>query len=282
MSDEKTSAESYVVGAPRSKRRRLRRLPPSHGGRIPELDQKLRSKRARRRVRRLRKRTARRPLGSRPAPAQASAVGGKRARRQRRPRSRETRRVRPPTPVLRPPPEPDPLFDSARLTVELVPRPLWYKSNIRTVLPREDWDLLRRSVYRRANYLCEICGGRGPAHPIECHEVWQYDEAARTQTLKRMIGLCPACHGVKHKGRSQIVGKGDEAMTHLAAVNGWPSDLAQRYVDLAFHVWARRSGLSGWRLLVNWDVIAADYGVALSFHGSSDYPAEATGAGHMS
>lgn len=255
----------------------MRRLPPTHGDKIPRLDQKLRVKRAARRARRLKKGKGRRPLGRRPTRGLTKTAARNRTRRPRRRRSLEKELVRPPAPLQRPLPEPDPRFDSARLTLELVPRPLWYKSNIRTVLPKEDWDLLRRSVYRRANYLCEICGGRGPNHPIECHEVWRYDEAARTQTLERMIGLCPACHGVKHMGRSQVVGRGDEAMAHLAAVNGWPPDLAQRYVGMAVYVWGRRSGLTGWRLLVNWDEISANYGVTLSLHGSTEYPAESTG-----
>lgn len=275
MSDEKTRAEGYAATSPRSKRKPLRRLPQSHGPEVSKLDSKLRTKRAARRGRRLKKGKARRPLGRRSTPTKPTAPAKSRSQGRRRQKSLETRRLRPPSPLTRPPREPDPSFDSARLKLELVPRPLWYTSNIRTILPKEDWDLLRRAVYRRANYLCEMCGGRGPDHPIECHEVWHYDEGARTQALERMTGLCPSCHGVKHMGRSRIVGKGNEAIAHLAAVNGWPLDLAEKYVDFAFYVWARRSGLPGWRLLVDWDAIANEYKVRLSLTGKAEYLAGA-------
>jgi hypothetical protein len=55
---------------------------------------------------------------------------------------------------------------------------------------------------------CEICGGRGPEHPVECHERWRYNDLIRTQTLVRMIALCPACHQVKHVGLANVRGKG--------------------------------------------------------------------------
>lgn len=268
MSTERTRAEQYSASHVTSKTGRKRGSPRSTSTKVPLLDKKLRAKRAAKRVRRLGRGKGRRPLGRQPARIQSDKT---RQKRNKRRRQRTLLRI---ARALRPAPASDPRFDSAKLTIELVPRSLWYASNIRSILPTQDWDLLRRVVYRRAGYLCEICGGRGPDHPVECHEVWRYDETTRTQVLERMIGLCPACHGVKHMGRSQVVGKGDEALAHLAAVNGWPPDLAQRYVDLAFFVWGKRSSVSGWKLVVDWDAIASDYGVPLSLHGIIEYPAK--------
>ena len=80
------------------------------------------------------------------------------------------------------------------------------------------WDRIRRQVYRQANYRCEVCGGRGPEHPVERHEVWRYDDRARVQALVRMIALCPSCHGVKHMGFAHARGTSAEAREHLARV----------------------------------------------------------------
>lgn len=175
---------------------------------------------------------------------------------------RQRKRVPPPT--------------NAKLSIELVPRPLWYKSNVRTILPRADWDLLRRSQYRRSGYTCDVCGGKGPDHPIECHEVWAYDETKREQTLLRLTGLCPACHECKHMGRARLVGRGKEALVHLREVNGWTPRQADAYVRAAFSEWSRRSAMEGWKLTVDWDSISREYGVQLSLHGSAAYPAEGT------
>lgn len=82
-----------------------------------------------------------------------------------------------------------------RLTVELIPSTSWF-TNVRSHLPTGEWDLVRRAVYRRARYRCEVCGGRGggpdgPNHPVECHEVWAYDDEHHVQRLERLVALCP-------------------------------------------------------------------------------------------
>jgi hypothetical protein len=132
-------------------------------------------------------------------------------------------------------------IDSApRLTIELVPRMCWF-SNVRDRVSREDWDRIRKQVYERAGHHCEVCGGRGSGHPVECHEVWEYDETARVQLLVRMVALCPGCHEVKHIGLAGIKGRGEIAAAHLAGVNGWTPRVTARYIDQAFAVWQERS-----------------------------------------
>ena len=148
-------------------------------------------------------------------------------------------------------------FGDARLTIELVPKTSWY-SNVRSHVSESQWDRLRKPVYQRAQSRCEICGGRGPAHPVECHEVWEYDDEARVQRLAGLIALCPACHGVKHIGRSSIKGKGDDAIEQLMRVNGWTASRAEDYVDLVLDIWKLRSQVP-WRLDLSW---LAERGVA--------------------
>lgn len=151
----------------------------------------------------------------------------------------------------------------ARLTLELVPRTSWF-SNVRTNVTPEQWDHLRHGVYKRADYVCEVCGGRGAQHPVECHEIWQYDDPARTQRLLGLIALCPSCHAVKHFGRTKAIGKGAEALTHLAAVNEWSEKHADEYVGLAFEVWAVRSEVE-WQLDLGW---LTSQGIAVNAEGA--------------
>lgn len=68
------------------------------------------------------------------------------------------------------------------LTIELVPSTSWY-SNVRSMVKPEEWDILRRISYKEAQYRCKICHGQGTKHPVECHEIWEYDDAKHTQTL---------------------------------------------------------------------------------------------------
>lgn len=157
-------------------------------------------------------------------------------------------------------PLPEPTY---KLRIELVPETSW-GSNLRKALSRVDWDKLRKSCYRQAGYRCEICGGKGPVHPVECHEVWEYEDIdyvegeplpegglVYTQTLKKLEALCPACHEVKHIGLAELRGRFLQALGHLMNVNGWESGQAFAHLDEARRLWADRSSFK-WELDLSW------------------------------
>lgn len=133
-----------------------------------------------------------------------------------------------------------------KLTIELVPETCWV-SNVRTCVSERDWDRIRKASYKVAGNKCEICKGQGPTHPVECHEVWAYDDKTRIQKLERMISLCPSCHRVKHFGLSQLRGLGQITLSHLAKINEWDLTKAHLYTVWAMEVWEERSGKT-WRL----------------------------------
>jgi len=136
------------------------------------------------------------------------------------------------------------------LTVELVPQTCWF-SNVRDHVSKKTWDMLRQSTYQEAGYVCEICGGRGSRWPVECHEMWHYDDDKHIQTLVGLIALCPSCHAVKHIGLSGLQGKGAEAEAHLARVNGWTKEETATYLEQVWHIWEKRSRYE-WRLDLTW------------------------------
>ena len=138
----------------------------------------------------------------------------------------------------------------AKLGVELVPVTCWY-SNVRSGLPTKEWDRLRKLSYAEADYKCEICGGKGTKHPVECHEIFEYDDENKVQTLRGLVALCPKCHRVKHIGKAQIDGLYGEARQHLADVNGWSIAKAEKYVIQQFEVWQKRS-MYQWKLDLGW------------------------------
>lgn len=126
------------------------------------------------------------------------------------------------------------------LTIELVPKTCWY-TNVRSNVSRREWERLKRIVFKRARYACEICGGRGDRWPVECHEVFAYDDARHVQKLVGLLALCPRCHEVKHIGLVGVRGKRGDAVAHLAAVNGWSREDAELYIEACFEIWYRRS-----------------------------------------
>jgi len=133
-----------------------------------------------------------------------------------------------------------------KLSIELVPQTSWW-TNVRSMVSRKTWDIIRRQTYAEANYCCEICGGKGTKHPVECHEIWHYDDKKGIQKLLKMIALCPKCHEVKHIGLSSIRGRLKEATTHLAKINGWNEQEANVYIDDAFKIWHGRNCIK-WKI----------------------------------
>ena len=127
-----------------------------------------------------------------------------------------------------------------KLTIELVPQTAWY-SNVRSNVTSAEWDVLRKACYKAAGYKCECCGGKGPKHPVECHEIWENDDELFKQTLLGLIALCPDCHMCKHIGLAQIKGNYGKALAHLSKVNGITLKEAEVYVGESFDVWEKRS-----------------------------------------
>ena len=147
------------------------------------------------------------------------------------------------------------------LFIELVPQSSW-GDNVRSRLKTSDWDRIRKAEYRRADYKCEICGGTGIEQgckwPVECHEIWDYNDRTHVQSLVRLIALCPKCHHAKHFGRAELMGDREEVIEHLMTVNQWTRVDAERHVKDAMLTWDRRSR-HPWTLELSW--LEKNYGI---------------------
>jgi len=137
-----------------------------------------------------------------------------------------------------------------QLIIELVPKTSWF-INVRSMVSTEDWDTLRKESYRNSNYKCEICSGVGEQHPVECHEIWQYNDEKHIQKLLGLISLCPRCHETKHIGLANSRGRGEIAKEHLAKVNNWTKQKTDRYVSNCFTEWKKRSKFK-WEIDLTW------------------------------
>ena len=126
------------------------------------------------------------------------------------------------------------------LEIELVPDTSWF-NNVRAVVTRAQWDSIRKRVYSAAYDTCEICGGIGPKHPVECHEIWNYDDSKKLQKLEGMIALCPACHRVKHFGLARVRGLEAQTLRHFMKINKLTQKKATQYITQAFETLAARS-----------------------------------------
>jgi hypothetical protein len=132
------------------------------------------------------------------------------------------------------------------LEIELVPAYSWF-NNVRSAVSRPQWDVIRKQVYSQAYDKCQICGGVGKRHPVECHEIWSYDSLKKLQKLEGMIALCPDCHTVKHMGLAEVQGRGEKALQHFMKVNKLTRKQALTEVEKAFMLWSVMSA-SEWKV----------------------------------
>lgn len=145
-----------------------------------------------------------------------------------------------------------------KLEVELVPQSMFF-NNVRAAVTKAEWDLIKKKVSTKAKYVCEICGNVGPKHPVECHEIWHYDDTKLIQKLTGMIALCPNCHMCKHIGFAELNGKLDIAIKHMMSINKMKKKTIEDYLVKSFEKWRERSKKQ-WKLDIS---VLADYGIKL-------------------
>mgnify|MGYP003306536376 CR=1 FL=1 len=136
-----------------------------------------------------------------------------------------------------------------KLTFELVPEECWY-SNLRSILKPKDWDIVRRNAYARANGRCSICNQR--TNRLEAHEKWSYDEENALQKLEDVVALCHRCHEVKHISRTQLIGRGMEAMEQFMRVNKCSQMDYHAALGEANEEYLRRNRVVGWVTDISW------------------------------
>ncbi len=132
-----------------------------------------------------------------------------------------------------------------KLEIDLVPQTTWYK-NLRKVLPKYEWDKIRKNVYAKFNYLCAICGDRGR---MNCDEMWEFDDNNNVQKLKGLQAVCDNCHHIKHMGFVNIqISNGawpesmlDDLTRHFVKVNNVTVHEFNRHLSEASKIWRERS-----------------------------------------
>ncbi len=153
-----------------------------------------------------------------------------------------------------------------RLHVEMVPYTCWF-SNVRDHATATQWSTIKEWCYKRAGYRCEVCDEtglhQGRKHNVEAHEIWDYNDETLTQTLIGLIALCPACHNVKHYGRSIHIGTDKSARMKLKEVNRWSAVEVVAHCNEAIRNWQRRS-LSHWTL--NMDYLKTEFNLDVQIH----------------
>ncbi len=112
-------------------------------------------------------------------------------------------------------------------------------------MTREEWDTLRKRVYTDYGNRCGVCGN---PPPLECHELWDYDDKKHVQKLTGFIALCRLCHAVKHMGLTELRARNAEAVKeHFLKINQCDRKTFENERKIAFELFEKRSK-HGWKI----------------------------------
>lgn len=145
------------------------------------------------------------------------------------------------------------------LEIQLIPSTSFYK-NVRQIVTKKQWKIICSQVYSKYYHQCSICNDVGKNHPVEGHEVWEYDDKNHIQILKEIVALCPMCHLTTHFGFAQVQGKQNQAIKHLMKINKWNKNETIEYISKSFVQWSKRSKKK-WKLDVSH--LDQEYGIDL-------------------
>ena len=145
--------------------------------------------------------------------------------------------------------------DNEKLSVELIPAPLW-NYNLRRFLSASEWRQLSKDVRIRKNYVCDVCGKDMSSQKRNCHahEVWGYNDKEQIQYLKKIACLCDKCHMVKHIGKANADGHYREAFNFYKCMNNYTEEDARDKIQEAYKLWVERNN-HDWKLIINDDVV---------------------------
>ena len=122
-----------------------------------------------------------------------------------------------------------------RLSIEPIPQSTWGKS-LANLMPRKEWDKIRKEAYKEADYQCEVCGEVNL--PLFLHERWTWDEEVSIQRFAGFEVCCELCHDTHHLGRSKDTKTKayvERLIKHWCKVNG---ETRKRFNQHAAEVYA--------------------------------------------
>lgn len=131
------------------------------------------------------------------------------------------------------------------LKIELIPKNSWFK-NLRNSISKSKWDDIRKDVYKKADYRCDLCKSNGKLY---CHEIWKYNDIKNIQKLIGFQALCENCHYLNHLGLVNVkIAKkelpGDFINTlikHFCEVNNCNEKDFEKERNEAYRKWTERS-----------------------------------------
>ena len=70
----------------------------------------------------------------------------------------------------------------------------------------DDWETLRKKVYARDGWLCQVCGKRCEGRDIQAHHVIPF-RISHDNSMENLVTVCLRCHAWLDNGKEVVVSK---------------------------------------------------------------------------
>ncbi len=134
-----------------------------------------------------------------------------------------------------------------KLWANLVPEQS-FKTNLRHIFSRKEWNTIRSAVYRRDEYKCTIC--KRDNIQLNAHEDWIYDYKKGLQKLNKIISLCDLCHNNIHLGYSGSVDdeSREKNRQHWCKINNQNEEDFKTYLFNVYVLWNLKNKIQ-WKIV---------------------------------
>ena len=126
--------------------------------------------------------------------------------------------------------------------VDLIPSSSWCAS-LANMLSASSWKVVRDV----ATAFAGACSDCGAMTPLDCHEIWEYDDGRLVQRLVELRALCGPCHETHHLGLASVRGRYAAVLARLVAMERLLPHEVPEYESEVFARFERRSA-SSWTL----------------------------------
>ena len=143
--------------------------------------------------------------------------------------------------------------DNSILPIELIPKSM-HQYNVRARITEEQWKAVCKVVHKKNvgnKWHCQVCHQKGTTqgfnHPVECHEVWEFDDKTRTQKLVNLKTLCPLCHKFTHLGLATKQGFANTVKEHGLRIRRMSISSIEKELKQQYSI-ANERGQYNWKL----------------------------------
>lgn len=93
----------------------------------------------------------------------------------------------------------------------------------------QQWEFILKSIYKRANYCCEICHQN--QEPVKPYVSWNYNDDEHIMHLEKILTICPNCDEINHLNEMSDSKELNRLLKHFQTINNIPQHEVKQILE---------------------------------------------------